>query len=162
MLSILRENRIIALLSLIIIFSGFYLFFQNNINDVKMGFKPIPTQICIGAGEKCFDIEIADTMQKQEIGLMNREYLAPDVGMLFIFAKEEIHNFWMKNTLIPLDIIWINKNKKIIFIKENVQPCKIEQCELFTPNEKAKYVLEINGGLAEEMRFDIGDEINFK
>ena len=158
MLNILRKNKIIILLP-IIIFS-FYLLSQNVINNAGIGLEFIPVQICIKSN--CFDIEIADTMQKRETGLMNREYLASDVGMLFIFENEEVHSFWMKNTSITLDIIWIDGNNKIIFIKENAQPCKIEKCELFTPNEKAKYVLEINGGLTEEMGFDVGDEISFK
>ena len=51
---------------------------------------------------------------------MDRKYLAQDSGMLFVFEKEGIYNFWMKNTLIPLDIIWIDGNNKIIFIKENL------------------------------------------
>jgi uncharacterized membrane protein (UPF0127 family) len=93
---------------------------------------------------------------------MNREYLAQDSGMLFIFKKEGIYNFWMKNTLIPLDIIWINENNKIIFIKENAEPCKVEQCETFGSDEKAKYILEINGGLTEKMGLRVGDEVECK
>jgi len=157
MLNILIKNKKI-ILTVILFFSGFYLFFQNIINnEAVMGLKPIPTQVCIK--ENCFDVEIADTAKEREIGLMNREHLAKNSGMLFVFEKEDIYNFWMKNTLIPLDIIWIDGNNKIIFIKENAEPCKIEQCETFEPKQKAKYVLEINGGLADELGIEIGDEI---
>ena len=111
---------------------------------------------------ECFKVEIADTKQKREIGLMNKENLAMSNGMLFIFEKEGIYKFWMKNTLIPLDIVWIDKNNEIIFIKENAKPCKVEQCELFGPNEKAKYVLEINGRLAEEIGLKVGNKVEYK
>ncbi|MCK4592073.1 DUF192 domain-containing protein [Candidatus Parcubacteria bacterium] len=111
---------------------------------------------------ECFKVEIADTEQKREIGLMNKENLAMSNGMLFIFEKEGIYKFWMKNTLIPLDIVWIDKNNEIIFIKENAEPCKVEQCELFGPNEKAKYVLEINGRLAEEIGLKVGNKVEYK
>ncbi len=107
----------------------------------------------------CFAVEIADTAYKQKMGLMNRKSLEKDKGMLFIFAAEDKYKFWMKNTLIPLDIIWIDKNNKIIFIQKNAQPCKTEQCESFGPDENAKYVLEINGGLAENIGLEIGDEL---
>jgi len=114
-------------------------------------------QVCFE--ESCFEVEIADTTEKQQAGLMNRENLERNQGMLFIFDIEDKHKFWMKNTLIPLDMIWIDKNNKIIFIQKNAQPCKTEQCESFGPDENAKYVLEINGGLAEEMGIEIGEEI---
>jgi uncharacterized protein len=110
----------------------------------------------------CFDVEIADTIYKQQTGLMNRENLGKDKGMLFVFEKEEAHKFWMKNTLIPLDMIWIDGNSKIIYIQKNAQPCKAEPCETFGPDENAKYVLEINEGLAEEMGIEVGDELEIR
>ncbi len=141
---------------LLIIFFGLYLFSQNNIdNEVRE-----ISQACVK--NKYFKVETAVTAQERRMGLMNREYLALDSGMLFIFEKEDMHNFWMKNTLISLDIIWVDKNNKVIFIKENVKPCKIEKCELFGPNKKAKYVLEINGGLAERIEIKIGDVVKFR
>ncbi|MCK4799881.1 DUF192 domain-containing protein, partial [Candidatus Parcubacteria bacterium] len=85
---------------LLIIFFGLYLFSQNNIdNEVRE-----ISQACVK--NKYFKVETAVTAQERRMGLMNREYLALDSGMLFIFEKEDMHNFWMKNTLISLDIIW--------------------------------------------------------
>ncbi|MEA2098258.1 MAG: DUF192 domain-containing protein [Patescibacteria group bacterium] len=141
---------------LLIIFFGFYLFSQNVIDGEVREIS----QACIK--NKCFKVETAVTAQEQKMGLMNREFLALDSGMLFVFEKEDIHNFWMKNTLIPLDIIWIDKDNKVIFIKENAEPCKTEKCELFEPDKKSKYVLEINGGLAEKIGFKIGDEVEYR
>jgi len=157
---IVRNTKKQIYVLLLIVFFGFYSFSQNVINGIWTDLKPIPARVCFE--NKCFKVEIADTLEKRELGLMNREFLAPDSGMLFIFENEEIYNFWMKDTLISLDIIWIDKNNKIIFIKENAKPCKVEPCKLFEPNKKALYVLEIHKGLAKKMGFEIGDVVEFR
>lgn len=110
----------------------------------------------------CFTIEIADNSATRESGLMYRENLKENKGMLFIFPKEDIYSFWMKNTLIPLDIIWINQNKEIVFISKNNQPCENNLCPLINPNIQAKYVLEINSGLSEKIGLKLGDEAKIK
>ena len=112
--------------------------------------------------KNCFNVEIASTPEELSNGLMFKKSLDKDSGMLFIFPEEEFHSFWMKNTLIPLDIIWINSNKEIIFIQHNAQPCQEENCEIFTPDKKALYVLEINSGIADKIGLEINDKINFK
>lgn len=117
----------------------------------------------------CFEVELAQTAAEWAKGLMFRESLDAGKGMFFIFKNEEIYPFWMKNTLIPLDIIWINENKEIVFIAENVLPCppagetgKTEICPSINPNNKtAKYVLEINGGFARKLGLKIGDKAEF-
>lgn len=112
--------------------------------------------------QKCFEVEIADTKQERERGLMNRENLAIQKGMLFIYKKEDIYSFWMKNTKMPLDIIWINENFEVVSIFPNAQPCETENCELIRPLKKAKYVLEINGGLAAKKGIEVHDFVQFK
>lgn len=92
--------------------------------------------------------EVADTIYQQAIGLMNRTNMPEDKGMLFIFGSEAKKEFWMKNTLIPLDMIFLDKDFKIVNIIENAQPCKILDCELYSSTGPAKYVIEINGGLS--------------
>lgn len=109
----------------------------------------------------CFNVELAVTPEQRNLGLMFRESLDFNKGMLFIFEEEGRHPFWMKNTLIPLDIIWIN-NKEVVSIKENIQPCKEYFCPSIEPTENAKYVLEINGGISKNIGLKIGDTINFK
>ncbi len=119
--------------------------------------------------ENCFLVEVADTESERKIGLMYREYLDENQGMLFIFENEGFHGFWMKDTLIPLDIIWINSDKQVVFIRENVLPCKEpfekssygEECEVYKPGEKAKYVLEINSEKVRELGIKIGDKVEF-
>jgi uncharacterized protein len=150
----------------IILFAVFFLalifYYQENNKGQSLpkGLSFVPAETSRVCFEKtCFDVEIADTKYKQQRGLMNRESLEKNKGMLFVFEKEEAHKFWMKNTLIPLDMIWIDGNSKIIYIQKNAQPCKIDSCETFGPDENAKYVLEINGGLAEDIELGIGEEM---
>src|SRR3989344_4316807 len=143
-----KKNLIFIILFFSVVFSLF-LYFNSNENKV-----------CFS--ENCFKVEIASKFEELSKGLMFRESLDENSGMLFIFSEENFYNFWMKNTLIPLDIIWINSDKKIIFIERNVQPCLEEICETYSSGEKALYVLEINAGIAEEIGLEIGDELNIK
>lgn len=110
--------------------------------------------------ENCFFVEIADTPEKRTQGLMYQEKLDENKGMLFIFDKEGIYSFWMKNTLIPLDIIWLDENKEVVFMEKNAQPCQNE-CPAIKPDTKAKYVLEINSGLANKINLKINDKLIF-
>ena len=110
----------------------------------------------------CFDIELAITLEERNTGLMFREKLDPKNGMLFVFDEEEKHPFWMKNTLIPLDIVWINENKEIVFISENIPPCKKSSCPTIEPTKKAKYVLEINEGISKKIGLIVGDKVKIE
>ena len=130
---------------------------KTNINTEKEGDI---SKVCFN--EKCFNVEIADTPKKHAQGLMNRKSLDQDSGMLFLFDTEAKYCFWMKNTLIPLDIIWLDKNKRVVFIKHDAKPCQAEPCKTFRPDEKAKYVFEINSGFAKKIGLREGDEMKFK
>ena len=110
----------------------------------------------------CFEVELGKTPEQKAKGLMFRQNLAENKGMLFIYEKEGIYSFFMKNVQIPLDIIWINKDNKIVFIKENFLPCEQEPCEKISSPEKAKYVLEINAGISQKMDFEIGDKMDIE
>lgn len=105
------------------------------------------------------DIEIADTDFDIQTGLMYRNSIAPKQGMLFIFEDERERFFYMKNTRIPLDIIYINTNQAIISFQKNAKPFD----EMSLPSGgPAKYVLEINAGLADKWGLKAGDSISFK
>jgi len=80
--------------------------------------------------------------------------------MLFIFEKESLHSFWMKNMRFPLDIIWIDKDKKIVDIYKFALPCK-DICKTITPSLKAKFVLEVNAGFVEKNNLKIGERLDF-
>ena len=88
--------------------------------------------------------------------------LNEDKGMLFIFDKDGIYPFWMKNTLIPLDMIWVDSSGKVVFIAQNVQPCKSLICPSVVPTVMAKYVLEINAGLCQQMGLKVGDQLKIE
>ncbi len=89
-------------------------------------------------------VELARTNIERQYGLMFRDKLCDNCGMLFIFDGEDRHSFWMKNTRIPLDMIFINSNLKIVDILHAV-PCVEDPCKSYVPNENARYVLETNG-----------------
>ena len=111
--------------------------------------------------DTCFFVEVAVTEEEHRRGLMFRESLSPDEGMLFVFDDERPRAFWMKNTLIPLDIIWINAKGKVVFIKKNAHPCGEHLCPSFGPEAPARYVLEINSGMAEKIGMTEGDTVRF-
>ena len=117
-------------------------------------------KVCIKS--KCFSVELAQSPSEREQGLSYRSNLDEDKGMLFIFQQPMITHFWMKDTLIPLDIIWINDRNEIIYLEKNAQPCNIEPCKLYGPDKPSKYVLEINANLSEKYGFSIGDKISWK
>lgn len=106
-------------------------------------------------------MEIAKTTKEIKSGLMHRESLDSDKGMLFVYEEEKPHSFWMKNTLIPLDIIWLNKNKNIVHINKNTQPCYKDPCPSLYPNQNASYVIEINASISDKLRLKVGDIVRF-
>jgi hypothetical protein len=112
-------------------------------------------RVCVQ--NNCFNVSIADTPAERERGLMFVQSLKSDVGMLFIFEQSGLYPFWMKNTLIPLDIVWLDEDKKIVFIKNNALPCGADACPNIVPAAEARYVLEINAGTAERLQWKIGD-----
>jgi uncharacterized membrane protein (UPF0127 family) len=116
--------------------------------------------VCIN--NNCFSVEIARTEVLRDRGLMYRTQLDKDKGMFFIFDKEGIYPFWMKNTLIPLDMIWIDGDNNIVFIGENIQPCKNIICPVINPLTNANYVLEVNAGITKDLGIKVGDIVNIK
>src|SRR3989338_4492308 len=105
--------------------------------------------------------EIADTQEKRERGLMFREHLGENNGMFFAFDNEGTYAFWMKNTLIPLDIIFISKDFQIAEII-HAEPCEEEPCKTYQTTESARYVLEVNGNFTIRNGIDVGNEVIIK
>lgn len=102
------------------------------------------------------NLEIADDDYQRETGLMYRDAMEEKQGMLFIFNNEEPRGFYMKNTNIPLDLIFLNSQNKIVSIAKNAQP---QSLETIPSNVPAQYVLEINGGLSDEWNLTVGDSL---
>ena len=95
-------------------------------------------------------------------GLMYRDHLAPNAGMLFFFKEEEPHSFWMKNTRIPLDMIFLDTNRRIVGIERDVPPCKVMDCPSYGPAAPSRYVLEVAGGVAQQHGLKSGDVLRFE
>ncbi|HBB03272.1 MAG: hypothetical protein US89_C0006G0081 [Candidatus Peregrinibacteria bacterium GW2011_GWF2_38_29] len=118
-------------------------------------------------GDYRVNVEIASTDEERAKGLMARETLEKDSGMLFVFEEEALRAFWMKNTLIPLDMIFLSANKKIVSITENAAPCgNVEdadgaKCKLYESLKPAKYVIEIAGGEAMKHEIEPGQAVEF-
>ena len=100
-------------------------------------------------------IEIADEPAERERGLMNRTAMDADAGMLFIFEVPQVLNFWMKNTLIPLDILYFDADQKLVAIR-TMEPCTADPCAVYSSDVPVKYALEVNKGYAEEHGVGIG------
>ncbi|REE08541.1 hypothetical protein DFQ09_1066 [Winogradskyella pacifica] len=107
---------------------------------------------------KIIDIEIADDEYSTQTGLMYRTKLEANHGMLFIFPNVEMRSFYMKNTKIPLDIIYIDEDKTIVSFQKNAKPMDETSLRSEAP---AKYVLEIYGGLSDVWQLAVGDKISF-
>ena len=107
-------------------------------------------------------LEVAATPEAQARGLMYRRTLADGRGMLFVFPAEAPHEFWMKNTFIPLDMLWIDSDHRIVHIAHDVPPCKADPCPNYPPNAKAASVLELAAGVAAKHNLKNGDVLRFE
>ena len=105
--------------------------------------------------------ELADTPQKRSRGLMFREKLAPDAGMLFVFEEAGEWSFWMKNTTVALDILWIGPDKRIVYIEENVPLCRQDPCPEYKPGKDARYALELPAGSVKREKLTKGMKLTF-
>ncbi len=108
-----------------------------------------------------FAVELASTPAEQEHGLMDRTSMPADHGMLFMFQDDEPRTFWMKNTLIPLDMLFFDAAHKLVAIQADAQPCQADPCKLYPSNSPARYVLELNAGIAAKLGLHKGDVITF-
>ena len=119
------------------------------------------TQVSVAVGpgrEVQFRVEIARTSAEREQGLMYRTQMASDAGMLFLFEQPSELVFWMKNTLIPLDMIFIGRDRRVVGVVENAQP---ETLTARRVDGLSQFVLEINGGLAAKMGIRTGAMVTF-
>jgi uncharacterized membrane protein (UPF0127 family) len=107
-------------------------------------------------------VEIASDDSTRAQGLMFRDQLAPDRGMIFLFPKSGDYPFWMKNTLIPLDMIWIDDQRRIVHVAANVPPCKADPCPSVPAGGNAMYVLEVAAGVASRHGLAKGQTLRFE
>ena len=150
-----KKIALISVLSILIIFSAFYiaksatLLIKNDAN--KIGHVEI--------GDTILKVSLATTKEEQDTGLSGRDSLKNDEGMLFIFPKPTVNYFWMKDMKFPIDIIWIDENSQVIYIEKNVSPDTYPQT--FGPKVESMYVLEVNAGFSEKNNLGIKNSVNF-
>lgn len=149
------------------IISGiFWLQPDGNMNDVQTSDRQVEIVSAIDASVKwgsvavdgtTFRVEIADTDARRQRGLMWRESMPADQGMLFVFETVSSHSFWMKNTLLSLDMVWLDAELNVVDI-QTVEPCPVQAsyCPSYVPAAPAKYVLEVN---AYGFQGQVGDKL---
>ena len=108
-----------------------------------------------------FFVEVADTDHSREQGLMHRDHLPRDSGMLFVFEHEQIWAFWMKNTLIPLDVVWLDAEGVIVDVAEHMKPCMTMPCTHYRPDHVSSFALEIPAGRYAEEGLQVGMRLIF-
>ena len=107
----------------------------------------------------CVQLEKADTVEARQRGLSGRQYLAPNSGMLFVFDNSDKQCMWMKDMKFNLDIVWLDADKKIVDLKENVKPESFP--ESFCSESPALYVIELNAGTARKAGLERGQTLSF-
>ncbi|MCW0452689.1 DUF192 domain-containing protein [Xanthomonas sacchari] len=109
-----------------------------------------------------YDVELAQNDAMRARGLMFRDQMETDHGMLFIHDREEPQAYWMKNTKIPLDILYFDNQRKLVAQQRDVPPCSAgDACPPYPSNAPARYVLELNAGQAEQLKLQDGTELRF-
>lgn len=134
--------------------------FVSLLSATKINADVCQDLVCFN--EHCYNVELAISEVKKSKGLQHRATLNKDHGMLFAFSYSAKHAFWMKDTLIPLDMIWLDYNHQIVDIKENVQPCPKDPCPSYIPSRKAMFVLEVNANETKALSLKKGDMARFK
>jgi len=110
----------------------------------------------------CLTVEVADTERRRATGLMFRKVLNDSEGMLFVFQENRNHNFWMKNTNFPLDILWFDEEMQIVSMEKNAQPCLTNNCTVILSEVNSVYALEVNAGFADRIGLEIGKKMSLK
>lgn len=108
-----------------------------------------------------FLVEVVSTPQTMTLGLGHRERLHPRHGMLFIFPDNARHSIWMKNMRFPLDIVWLDDNKTVVKIYENVPVCSVNSCVSYSSFFKSKYAIELNAFDASRIGIQVGQTLVF-
>jgi uncharacterized membrane protein (UPF0127 family) len=119
-------------------------------------FQP-PNTVQIRFAGVDLNVELATSPSEQAKGLSGRDSMPANHGMLFIFGAEGNWSFWMNGMKFPLDIIWFNSNRQVVFIEQGLQPCGPNECPSFSPSTAAMYVLEVNAGFVSTHGVSTGD-----
>lgn len=156
------QKIVIALLALAVI--GFFIVNNFITNEPKVEYYSFTKEgeltftDSLGALKAKIDLEIADTEYERQLGLMNRKEMKENEGMLFIFPRQDYQSFWMRNTLISLDIMFVNDQKKIVTIHKGT---KILSDTSYPSTEPSIYVVETLAGFTDRHNIQVGDKIDW-
>lgn len=120
--------------------------------------KPVRPRATFPNG-RAFRLELARTPEERARGYMFREKVGREEGMLFLFDRTDFHPFWMKNCRVPLDLIWLDEEFRVVHLELEVPPCSADPCPGYFPMSKARYALEVRSGMAGKSGLRIGDPI---
>jgi uncharacterized protein len=123
--------------------------------------QKLPIEATAEIGGKTFELEVAKTAQQQQIGLMYRKTIPSQQGMLFVFEPSRYVRFWMKNVILPLDMIFLREGK-IKAVLVNVPPCSTESCPTYGPATEVDQVIELRGGEAAKLNLQINNPVVIK
>ena len=160
-----RDNNPIFLVFLVLLVIGVYtmdiLLLVDMLPKTVDTDKSVVQLVNLRVRDKIVRAELADTPDRRTTGLMFREFMEKDSGMFFVFSSAGLHSFWMKDTKLPLDILWLDDKYKVIYMRQNVQPCDevaTPVCPSYVPESKARYVLEVNAGWVGKNGIMLGDQ----
>ncbi|MEJ2696420.1 MAG: DUF192 domain-containing protein [Candidatus Sulfobium sp.] len=134
--------------------------FHSSAESASLPGLPV-VQVCKDRSH-CIAAEIAATPEARLRGLMFRENLPEGRGMLFVCPQSDYWDFWMKNTKMPLDIIWLDQARRVVHIVDGARPCARGPCRTYTSEERAAYVLESVSGMSKKWQLNIGDQLIFE
>ena len=151
---LLAVGAVVAIVAVL----GFYLGARQSSADqaMRLPVDPAPLVAETAAGDRSFTIEIADDQSERSAGLMFRESLAPEAGMLFVYPGEQEIRMWMKNTLIPLDMLFVASDGRIVSIAENTVPLSEE---VISSGAAVQGVIELAAGTAQRLGIEPGDRV---
>jgi uncharacterized membrane protein (UPF0127 family) len=162
-----KKSKLNIIVLAVLALSVLAIFLYNNFmtkNDKSMDYYSFTKEgelilaDSLGNEKIKIDIEIADNDYERQLGLMNRKEMKENQGMLFIFPNETMQSFWMRNTLIPLDIVFVNSKKNIVTIHKNTHTLSDQSYPSSAP---AEYVLELNAGFTDRHNIQLGDKLNW-
>lgn len=127
--------------------------------DFLLG-KPVYEKRAVRYGRHKFRTDVADSFRKRMKGLMGRESLPKDAGMLFIFDAPGRHGFWMAGMKFSIDILWLDESARVVYIARKAMPCRsMIGCKTITPDRDARYVLEFAAGTADRLGIKVGSRL---
>lgn len=150
---------VIAACLLLFFIIGIVLFVTRSKTFACEGGETYRQETIVKTGVKNFKAEVLTTPEEREKGLSGRACLPRDGAVVFEHEKDDIHGYWMKDMKFPLDIIWLDKDKKVITIAEALSAETYPK--IFTPTSQARYVIEVNARHAEEFGIDVGDQLSW-